>query len=423
MVVTGAPGPCGGPLARTSADEPRRERITDREKGESTGKKIARFPLRVATLPLWVLDRGLYHGMILVDEKKLIPRAVFVQRRLAELGIAPQIGGAGDGAGFGGGVAWSFYRGPVRPTLSVSGSVKGYQDHGFELDFSEIFDDKLDVVAGVRYRSRPQEDFFGLGPESREQNRTSYNLEQTLASLDVEAAVAGAVTVAGQVELSNNNVSGGRDEAFPSTERVFSAAAVPGLGTGAELVTADLSFVLDGRDYPGDATSGGLIQVFAGVGEDTGGAAFDYWHYGAEARGFLALLGRGNRFGPRSVLALRVRGDFNQPRNGGTVPFFRMPHVGGSSSLRGFREFRFYDRHAVVANFEYRWRIQALLEAVLFLDEGQVFDRIGDLELGSFRESYGGGIRVAFRHNTFFRVEIGRSSEDTRLLTKFNVGF
>jgi hypothetical protein len=415
-------------MARAQTEKPKRERITDRKKGESTGKQIARIPIRLATLPLWVLDRGLYHGMIVVDEKKLVPRAHHALIKLAKLGLAPQIGGAGDGAGFGGGMAWTPYKGPVTPTLAVSASINGYQDHGVALDFSGIFGEQVDVITEVRFRSSPEEDFFGIGPNSHERNRTSYHLEQTAARLHVKVPVAGALTSDASVELSNNNIFGGKDTRFPSTEDLFTGAEVPGLDEGSELVTGDVALTLDLRDHPGDATSGGVIRVFAGVGEDVVGSAFNYWHYGGEAQSFVPLLGRGSRFGPRSVLAVRVRGDFHQPRSGGTVPFFKMPHIGGSSSVRGFREFRFFDDDIVVANIEYRWPIMSLktmplLEALLFLDEGQVFDRSDDFDFDSFRESYGGGLRVVFKHSIVFRIEVGRSTEATRVFTKFKAMF
>ncbi|MEE9271288.1 MAG: BamA/TamA family outer membrane protein [Candidatus Krumholzibacteria bacterium] len=418
----------GAPYAQTSPEEPKRERITDRKKGESTGKKIARFPIRLAFSPLWVLDRGLYHGMVLVDEKNLVARAIYLKNVFRKYRLTPHIGGAGDGAGFGGGVTWVAYGGVVKKTWSVSGSINGYQDHHVDVDFLDLFGEELRVVTAIHYRSKPEEDFFGIGPNSREENRTTYNLEQTVVTLDVEIPIASVLTVAGQVEFSDNNIYSGEDEAFPSTEDLFTSAEVAGLDTGAEIVTGDVALTLDLRDHPGDATAGGLLRVFAGIGEDTEGDAFNYWHYGAEVEGFLPLLGWRSRFGPRSVLAVRVQGDFYQPRNGGTVPFFNMPYLGGSSTLRGFREFRFYDQDVVFANFEYRWSLNylksdPLVEAVLFLDEGQVFNRSDDFDFDSFRESFGGGIRVAFKHNVLFRVEAGRSTEGTRVFTKFELIF
>ena len=72
-----------------------------------------------------------------------------------------------------------------------------------------------------------------------------------------------------------------------------------------------------------------------------------------------------------------------------------------------------------MANLEYRWRIQALLDAVLFLDEGQIF-RDGGFDLDDFESAWGGGLRGVIRNNTVLRLEVGTSDEGTRVFFKFS---
>jgi hypothetical protein len=408
------------PLSR---DAPPHRRIVDRKKGESTRKRIARFPLRIVTFPLWLVDRGIYSGLLAVEEKSLIPRTKYYQGRLRQRGLFPVIGGTGDGAGFGGGISWRIHEGKVTPTVSAAASIKGYQNHGLGLDFSDLFSGELGVALRLAYQSSPEEDFFGIGPDSREADRTSYHREETTLNLVLDRAISGPVHFEGRAAYSNTNIFGGEDDRFPSTEELFTGQEAPGLIGGAELISGEASLVLDLRDHPGNATSGGLVKITLGVTEDADGDVFDTWRYALELRGYLPLLGRGNRFGPRSLLAVRLRGDFNESRGSGVVPFFTMPYLGGSSTMRGFREFRFFDRDAIVANVEYRYRLQALLEAVLFLDEGQVRSNIDDFDMSGFRESFGGGIRVAFRHGVFFRLEVGKSSEGVRTFSKFTMMF
>ena len=193
---------------------------------------------------------------------------------------------------------------------------------------------------------------------------------------------------------------------------------------GADLASAELSLTYDSRDFPGDPTSGGLAKVSLATFEQTDGGDFDYWRFAFDLEGYLPLLGRGTRFGPRSHLAARVLGSFNEPtRDGNLVPFFNMPWVGGSSTVRGFAKFRFQDRNAVVANFEYRYRIQTLLQWVLFWDEGQVFAESENFDFGGFRSSYGTGLRVVFNHNTYVRLEVGHSAEGTQWISAFRLNF
>jgi hypothetical protein len=240
--ILSAPGP-----AHSQSENQERSRITDRQKGESTAKKIARFPIRLALFPLRLVDLGLEYGMLAVDEKNLIPRTQHYYQQLVNKGLYVKIGGAGDGAGFGGGVAWKMSSGTVSPTLATSGSIKGYQDHSFTLDFSKAFQDKLDVAAQVRYRKRPEEDFFGIGPTTRGADRTTYNLEQTDASLRFGKALSKPVRFDAEIAYAKSNVFRGKDDLFPSTEDLFPESLVPGLEEGAELVSGDLFLLFDFR--------------------------------------------------------------------------------------------------------------------------------------------------------------------------------
>jgi hypothetical protein len=420
-VVAVAPAPLGPPAA-VAAPDPERPRITDRKKGESDLEKTLRFPIRVALFPLWILDRGIEKGAFVVDDEKLIPRSEHLYKSLIDKGLYFQVGGAGDGAGFGGGVAWRMRREGVVPTIATSGSIRGYQDHSFTLDFSDLLARRLDAGAIIRYRSKPEEDFFGLG-RSTSLNRNAYHLEETDAALQL-GRTRGAFSFVTDFGYSKSNVFDGKDTRFPSVDELFAPEEVPGLEEGAELLFADASLALDFRDRSGCPTSGAAALASAGIFEDVE-EADDFSHYRlrGELQGHLPLLGRRSRFGPRSVLSLRVRGEFTDGFDGSAVPFFRMPHLGGSSSLRGFREFRFRDERAVVANLEYRWRIQELLEAVLFLDAGQVFAQGQDPALEDFESSWGGGIRGVLRNTTVFRFEVGRSDEGTRFFFNFSPMF
>ena len=54
-----------------------------------------------------------------------------------------------------------------------------------------------------------------------------------------------------------------------------------------------------------------------------------------------------------------------------------MPTLGGSTTLRGFSEFRFRDRNAFLINAEYRWEAFSGLDMALFGDWGDVATDVG----------------------------------------------
>ena len=87
--------------------------------------------------------------------------------------------------------------------------------------------------------------------------------------------------------------------------------------------------------------------------------------------------------------------------------------------MRGYREFRFHDNHAVLFNVEYRWRIWKLADFALFLDEGQVAPSISQIRLGDYKTSYGGGIRLKGAHGMAVRFDVGHSREGFRYYFSF----
>jgi len=399
----------------SSSGDSDRRRIAEK-KEEGVGKKIVLFPFRA-------VGKGIESGFLAVEENNLVAKSAYFSERLTRKRVEILFGVGYDGAGLGGGVRWSPPVGAVTPTFSAAASVYLYQVYRFGLDFSRVLSRKIDLSADSRYMYLPQEDFYGIGPDSSPEDRTNYKREETDVTLGLGRALLRKIRFDADCQYTNTNIYSGDDKGLPSTEDVFPPLSVPGLYTGAELLETTLSLSFLGLDFPNDPTSGVYAKALFGVSEDLGGDAFDYWRASFEFRGAVALLGRGERFGPRSTLVVRVLADINEPRNGGAVPFFKMPRLGGSTTLRGFREFRFTDENAALFNVEYRYPIQSLFDAVLFWDEGQVFPDPGDFKFDHFRSSFGGGLRVVHQHNMFFRLEVAKSSETIRWIFKFGGAF
>lgn len=116
------------------------------------------------------------------------------------------------------------------------------------------------------------------------------------------------------------------------------------------------------------------------------------------------------------VLALRGRVAATNTSDGNGVPFYLLPSLGGRRSLRGYDDYRFADRNSLLLNAEYRWRVFGALDGALFYDAGNVAPRFGDLDLSHLKTSYGLGFRFHSNDSTFFGIDVGRSTEGTRLL-------
>ena len=83
--------------------------------------------------------------------------------------------------------------------------------------------------------------------------------------------------------------------------------------------------------------------------------------------------------------------------------------------MRGYRRGSFRGEGSLLFSAEYRYPVWDTWNAFLFWDEGQVFDRYGDLDPGGFEHSYGAGISVRTERAFLFGLRIARSDEEEAL--------
>jgi outer membrane protein assembly factor BamA len=111
------------------------------------------------------------------------------------------------------------------------------------------------------------------------------------------------------------------------------------------------------------------------------------------------------------------------PDGGSRVPFYLQPTLGGSETLRGFREYRFRDRNLFYLSGEYRWEPVRAVELALFYDTGKVFADRSDFDFERLRKSVGIGLRFKTTRSVVFRIDAARSDEGSRIYFKFGPAF
>lgn len=104
---------------------------------------------------------------------------------------------------------------------------------------------------------------------------------------------------------------------------------------------------------------------------------------------------------PRRVIAIRARAGTIS----GQVPFFEQFFVGGSDSLRGYNEDRFWGRHYAALTLEYRQPIQKSFNAVIFIDYGSAWG--GYDTVGEFTQSNRPDFKVGYGAGFSFRTPLG----------------
>ncbi len=331
----------------------------------------------------------------------------------------PKFGGLSTGSGFAFGTRYWNPRlrgGGWDLQASAATSLQGYQLVDFQLGQVNQPERSLTAYADFRYRDFPQEDFFGLGTDSRESDRTDYRIEDAFLGATLRYRKDWF-----QTELRSGflmvDIDRGTDERFPDAQDLFDDQEAPGLEQQPDFFLVGATLLLDSRDQPGNPHEGGAIRFTVGRFDDLDGDEFDFTRVATDVFYYLPLWSSGRTFAFRFTTSLDI------DDRGSRVPFYFQRTLGGSEMLRGFREFRFRDRNLVFLSTEYRWEAIPALEFALFYDAGKVFPRRSDFNLDGLQTSFGLGIRVKTRSSVVLRIDMAHSREGNRIYFKFGPAF
>lgn len=342
------------------------------------------------------------------------------------MGVRPVLGGLRQGAGLAGGLAFEPFgrRGRTLFSAEAAASLKKYWG---VRGLAGYRGGPVVVAAYGQFRHMPQERFFGIGSDSRLAQESTYRLNEAdigvLAGLQASSRFGFGV----QGGYVTADPGPGKNSDVPTTQEAFER--LPALGITTEHVAGGGWIQFDGRDpapvrrFFQDISplEPGIIRMpletrrgFFALVEFTNNISFDDRRFG-----FQRLNVQSQQYIPfrhgHHVFAFREFASFTRT-DGTQVPFHMLPALGGAYTLRGYKLFRFRDRHAVLLNAEYRWNIWRLADLVLFVDAGQVFPEAAKIAFDNLKSSYGGGLRLLARERGFLRFEVGRSEEGTEVI-------
>jgi outer membrane protein assembly factor BamA len=123
-------------------------------------------------------------------------------------------------------------------------------------------------------------------------------------------------------------------------------------------------------------------------------------------------------FGDKDVFAFRT---LVQYIDGDDIPLFDLSSLGGGgvlNAMRGFGLNRFMDKGKFLANVEYRFPIWWKIGGNAFVDMGNVWPRLGNVDWSQTAVDYGFGLRL-YLADFLVRVDFGFSKEGTRLYFNF----
>jgi hypothetical protein len=382
--------------------EPRTRAAEARAKREA--KAIALVPVQRTKVEAFLYK---------VDEDLILQR-IFNPPR----GFHVRLGGVGDGGGFGGGAGYRFTSVPFNFQTSAAASRKGYFIAEGSLRFPGTQSESLYTWANGPYvevygrrRESPREDFFGLGPDSLEADRSNYAQRDTLVRA-TPAIRYGYLITGVNLGYFNPSIGSGTDENLPSTDEVFAPDEIPGLEVQPAFGVVEPFVEFATLDRAIEDRAGGRYRVTFTRYNDRDLDQFSFSQWNVDLRQFIPFVR------DTHTVALRAWASSSDPLDGDSVPFYLQPTLGGSQSLRGYRSLRFRDRSALLLQGEYRWRINEFVTGALFYDAGAVAARLGDI--GRLEADYGVSLRAGSRSAVAVRVDLAFGGrEGTRLFVRF----
>jgi len=353
-------------------------------------------------------------GTLYVQKEKLLEKFAGGWR-----GLHPKLGGLSTGSGFAGGVRFAPRIAEGLVDLQTSGAIstRVYQFYDLKLGAPRLLGGKFFTEFYSRYRSYPQEDFFGLGPDSIKQARTNFALEDSLFDVSAGLKWTKWLTTGFTIGHLKTNIGRGTDRRFPTTGSSFSPAVLSELLEQPNYNHLDALFRVDYRDEPLNPHSGGKYQLVYSHYDDQKLGRHSFRRFDAEVQQHFPFLKK------KRVISFRAVTSLSDTNPGQSIPFFMMHELGGADSLRGYREFRFRDRNLLVMNLEYQWEAFSGLDMAIFGDAGKVASRRRDINLKDLESDVGFGFRFNSIKSVFLRIDIGFSQEGTRVFFKFGPTF
>jgi Omp85 superfamily domain len=288
-------------------------------------------------------------------------------------------------------------------------SVYGYKRAEAEFVAPRLFDRRghLSIIGG--WRDATQVGFYGLGPDTSVDDRTSYGFKEGYGSALLTVwPTRKLLMLRGGFELSRWSPESARGS-FPPIETVYTPATLPGLGATTTYAHSQGTVGLDWRPAPAYARRGGFYAVTAHDYHDKDDR-FGFRQVDYELVQHVPILREA------WVISLRGLAETTFRRDGQEIPYFLLPHLGGGSTLRGFDSWRFRDQNKLLLQAEWRIMANRFMDTAVFYDAGKVAARPSDLGFNDLQHDYGFGARFHTPFLTALRVEVARSRETTRLV-------
>ncbi len=394
------------------------------------GWDVAEFPFKVITAPLYLLVLGTEWAVDAASEANLLGWAVYTNMQLNRRGLYPTVASLGSGSGTGGALLVGVPARAGAPWAHLNGGAtfRGY----WRLLARVGYGDEV-VVPGRARRfgahlfgstgARPQEEFFGIGRNSREEDRSDYELRRQTVGAEVGFTPTRNTAIRLDLSWSRVETLSGTNDRLPDIDSLFQAGDVSRFGEtdryqsigGAAEWQSGRRGLIPGQRW---------LQIGFRWNESISDGAADFAELDATA-GVVFPFDHDRRSLAFSLLYRTARRS-----GGGAIPFYRLPALGGTSTLSAYRTGRFRGRDLVLGQAEYSYRIwlspmgPTALIASIFLHGGMVAsDMDEEFAVDRLKPSYGTALSLVSGEGSGGRLELAGGDEGLRVNFVFQVGY
>jgi ATP:ADP antiporter, AAA family len=272
-------------------------------------------------------------------------------------------------------------------------SVRNYKALDATLHLPEFADGRLTIDATGGWLDAPRVAFYGVGNDSSGVH-SDYAYRAAAAGASARLQAARFVAAGAGVDMLSIDAT----DISPTYRRTRLFAE------------------FDWRASPSYTRRGGLYRLDWSDYHDTDNRS-SFRRIDAEVDQFLPIL-RENW-----VVALRAGTSATETPAGSAVPYYLLPDLGGSHTLRGYPTWRFRDRNRLLMTGELRSSAGSFVDLTLFADAGTVAPRFADLDLRDLKHSYGVGVTLHTFERTITRIELARTRDGMGLSFSFSPSF
>ncbi len=300
----------------------------------------------------------------------------------------------------------------ARLNLTGSWGLLGRQLYQARARRIELFGGHLNMGGQLTFRNMPNERFYGIGPNTVGADETNYQIKMATAELALGQWVTPRFVVGAIFGVDHSITGAGKSDKTPSTTDVY--PGLPGLDDEITVTRATLALHYNGKNRPVRPTGGWEIETRGRISQEIGDDNYAYTF------AFLDVIKYAEIFRERTLF-LRLGLQFSDPLNKKQIPFYELSELGSDETIRGFQRGRFRDFDAILGTVEYRYPISRAIDALLFVDAGQVQqDIFRDFGSADTQFTFGGGFRVWKSEGTLIRLELGKSEDGLKFLFQLN---